>query len=130
MYYKKFYFIFFFILFTGCTTNSLKENIVKNVPINNFTNKGFTLIYNDNLYNKKIVSKKIDERSLLIFQKNLKKNTNVKVTNILNKKSIIAKVGKQSNYPLFNNSVISIRNNFSNQEMLNKINDLYSKLIK
>ena len=45
---------------------------------NPFVNKGFSLIYNDKFYNNKIISKKIDERSLVIFQKNLKKNTIVK----------------------------------------------------
>jgi len=46
---------------------------------------------------------------LLIFQKNLKRGTSVKITNILNKKSLIAKVGSSSLYPSFNNSVISYR---------------------
>ncbi len=34
-----------------------------------FINKGFSLIYNDKFYDNKIISKKIDERSLVIFQK-------------------------------------------------------------
>ena len=74
-----------------------------------FKNTGFALIYNDNLYDKKIITDKIDERSLIIFQKNLKINTQVKITNIRNNKSLIAKVGKKSDYPKFNNSVISLR---------------------
>ena len=76
---------------------------------NNFSNTGFALIYNDDLYKKKIVSKKLENRDLLIFQKNLKKGTKVRITNVLNKKTVIAKVGSNSKYPLFNNSVISIR---------------------
>jgi hypothetical protein len=74
-----------------------------------FTNKGFALIYDKKYYDNGLISKKIDERSLIIFQKNLKKNTDVKITNILNNKSLIAKVGESSNYPFFNNSVLSIR---------------------
>ena len=74
-----------------------------------FINKGFSLIYNDEFYNNKIVSKKIDERSLVIFQKNLKKNTIVKITSILNNKSIIGTVGSEADYPLFNNAVLSVR---------------------
>ena len=74
-----------------------------------FINKGFTLIYNENLLKEKIISRKIDERSLIIFQKNLKKNTKVKITNIKNNKSVIATVGNNANYPSFNNSVLSIR---------------------
>ena len=109
MFYKRYFLVLLFILFVGCSTDSLQDNIPKKLITNNFTNKGFTLVYNDDLYNKKIISKKIDDRSLIIFQKNLKKNTNVKIKNILNDKSIIAKVGNPSNYPLFNNSVVSLR---------------------
>ena len=46
---------------------------------------------------------------MLIFQKNLKINTNVKITNISNNKSLIAKVGMNAVIPAFNNSVISNR---------------------
>jgi len=74
-----------------------------------FINKGFALIYNEILLKEKIISRKIDERSLIIFQKNLKKNTKVKITNIKNNKSLIATVGKNADYPFFNNSVLSIR---------------------
>jgi hypothetical protein len=74
-----------------------------------YINKGFALIYNENLLKEKIISRKIDERSLIIFQKNLKKNTKVKITNIKNNKSVIVTVGNNANYPSFNNSVLSIR---------------------
>ena len=42
-------------------------------------------------------------------EKNLKSQTQVKITNILNGKSILATVGKNSKYPAFNNAVISKR---------------------
>ena len=74
-----------------------------------FINKGFSLIYSEKFYDNKIVTKKIDKRSFIIFQKNLKKNTIVKITNILNNKSIIATVGSDADYPLFNNAVLSLR---------------------
>ena len=45
----------------------------------------------------------------MIFQKNLKKETSVKITNPLNNKSILVKVGANSKYPNFYNSVISQR---------------------
>ena len=101
--------IIFLIILNNCVKDHsvLEDNITINKKA--FTNKGFALIYSDELYDNKIIEKKIDERSLLIFQKNLKKNTTVKITNILNNKIIIAKVGKKSNYPNFNNSVISKR---------------------
>ncbi len=109
MFYRKFLFLLIFIFLSNCTT----ANLIKKKPsitlINGYTNKGFALIYNENLFKKKIISKKIRKRSLTIFQKNLKTDTKVKITNILNKKSIIGIVGKNSNYPSFNNSVLSMR---------------------
>ena len=97
------------LLLSSCTNNSMLNNKSHITLVNAYSNKGFALVYSDNLYIEKIISKKIDERSLIIFQKNLKTNTQVKITNILNKKSIIAVVGKSSTYPSFNNSVLSSR---------------------
>ena len=109
MCYKN-YFIFIILLsLSNCTTVHLENKKNKLLFNNIYTNKGFTLIYSEDLFNKKIISKKLDERSLTIFQSNLKKNTQVKITNILNDKTIIATVGNKSNYPTFNNSVISTR---------------------
>ena len=74
-----------------------------------FSNSGFTLIFNEKLYKDKIINKKLNDRDLLLFQKNLKKGSSVKIKNLLNEKSIIAKVGNKAKYPSFYNSVISIR---------------------
>ena len=96
-------------MLNNCTTTTLTKNKISNSLDNPFINKGFSLIYNDKLYNNKIISKKIDERSLVIFQKNLKKNSIVKITNIFNNRSIIGTVGGNADYPLFNNAVLSVR---------------------
>ena len=107
MYYKNFSYILIFLLITNCTANvSTNTNLDLNIG-SIYTNKGFALVYNDNLYEKKIISKKLNLRSLEILHKNLKKNTIVKITNIKNKKTLIAKVISNASYPSFNNSVIS-----------------------
>ena len=94
---------------SNCTTINQTKIQTSQLLEDPFVNKGFALIYNENLLKEKIISRKIDERSLIIFQKNLKKNTKVKITNIKNNRSIIATVGNNANYPSFNNSVLSIR---------------------
>ena len=109
MHYKL---LIIFIFFLSSCTSPLIE--IKNVPDkkivrNVFANKGFGLMYEDILYKNKEISKKIDNRSLIIFQKNLKKDTKVKITNPLNNKSILARVGANSKYPLLYNSVLSKR---------------------
>ena len=97
-----------FVLSNCSNSNSIKNN--KNYTFkDNYSNKGFALIFSEKLYNNKIISKKLDQRGLTIFQKNLKKNTQVKITNILNNKSLIAIVGSNADYPSFNNSIISSR---------------------
>lgn len=101
----KILFILFLFLFS-CEKNVSNVNF-KNLK--NYSNTGFTLIYNDDLYKKKIISKKINERSLIVFNYNLKSNTQVKIINLLNNKYLFAQVGKKAKYPLFYNSVISDR---------------------
>jgi len=108
MHYKKLLTLFFFIAYSSCTSVSVK-NEIRIIEKETFSNKGFTLVYSNILYDEKIISNKLQERELIIFQRNLKKNTQVKISNILNNKSLIVKVGKKTKYPLFNNSVISAR---------------------
>ena len=99
--------ISFFFIFS-CTTyqaDKKDELIIQDT----YSNKGFTLLFEPSLKKNKKISKNIDNRSLIIFQKYLKKDTMVKITNLLNNKSIIAKVGSKANYPEFYNSVISER---------------------
>ena len=108
MNYKKYLLIF--IIIASCSTIERIEPISKNQVIrDSFKSNGFALVFKESLKNDKIVRKRIDERSLIIFQNNLKKGTSVKVTNLLNNKSILAKVGSNSKYPNFYNAVISQR---------------------
>jgi len=104
---NKFIIFICFILLNSCSNQSKKIDYID--KFNNYSNRGFALIYDKNLYNKKIVNNKLNDRSLLIFNKFLKKETPVKITNLINGKYLLAKVGDNSNYPLFYNSVISKR---------------------
>ena len=103
--------IFFAFLLFSCETNISNNKKIKysNKSEVIFVNKGFALIYDDNLLEKKLINKKMKSEDLVIFQHKLKKNTKVLVTNIKNQKSIIAIVGLNSKYPFFYNSVISPR---------------------
>ena len=103
------YRIFLFLLLFSCTSFETAE---KNVNISFesvFSNSGFAIIYDESLFKSKLISKKLNERSFEIFQRNLKRNTSVKITNLLNNKSVIAKVSSKSKYPQFYNSVITKR---------------------
>ncbi len=101
--------IFVIIIFPACTidykNSKKKEILLKNV----FKNNGFALVYNDNLYKNKIINRKLEDRQLIIFQRNLKKGSIVKIKNNLNNEAIIVTVGKNAEYPIFNNSVVTQR---------------------
>ena len=71
MLYKKILILCCLILLNNCTATTLTKNKNSNTFDNPFINKGFSLIYNSKFYDNKVISKKIDERSLIIFQKNL-----------------------------------------------------------
>ena len=102
--------ILIFLFFYSCTVNTVNNNKIEtNVQTEFFSNKGFALVFNNDLKKQKLTSRIIDDRSLIIFQKNLKKDTKVKITNLLNNKSILATVGSNSKYPNFYNSVVSKR---------------------
>ena len=109
MNFNKYLIIFLILVPISCTKNA--NNITKDFSFTDrFTNKGFTLVFDDILFQENIIDKKMDDRSYFIFQRNLKKNSTVKITNLLNNKSVIAKVkSNKSNYPLFFNSVITKR---------------------
>ena len=71
-----------------------------------YTNSGFALIFDESL--DKI--KKLDDRSLMIYHKSLKRKSIVKITNPKNGKSLIAEVkSNNQKFSDFYNSVISKR---------------------
>ena len=105
MNYKIFLLIALFFI-TSCKNINITNEIPSTNIQKKFSNKGFALIYSDDLRKNKIISNKIDDRSLLIIQRNLRKNSAVKITNLLNSKSTIAKVISSNNYPIFYNSVL------------------------
>ena len=75
-----------------------------------YKNSGFALVYEDKLKKDKKISKKIDNRSLLIFHKTLKKNSFVKITNPSNGKTVIAEIiSNKAVFSDFYNSVITQR---------------------
>ena len=124
MYYRILIFLFFLF---SCTPNQLNVKTSNNQINNVYSNIGFALIYNEDLKKKKIITKKMNNRILQIYQRNLKKNKIVKVTNLVNNKSIIAVVGSNSKYPSFYNSVISKR--IADEIKLN-IDEPYVKILE
>ena len=72
-----------------------------------YSSTGFALIYDDNLYEQKIVNKRINKKNLAVMHNLLKINTRIKIINPINSKIIEAKVYKKANFPEIFNIVIS-----------------------
>ena len=92
MRYKIFNLFFFLVLFS-CVNKPLIET-KDSVPLKSFfSNKGFALVYKINFIIEKLVKGKIEDRSLIIFQKNLKKNTSCKNNKFIKFKVFNSKSG-------------------------------------
>jgi len=108
MNYKIYFYLICIFLVTNCEQSSTR--LVSTDFNQKYKNSGFTLIYNNDLYKNKKISRKISNRSLLIFHNTLKKKSLVKITNPINKKSLIAEVtSNKVKFSNFYNSVITER---------------------
>ena len=101
MNYKNLLLILLFL--TSCTVQSTQysENI--------FSNRGFVLLYDESLIEKKLVRKPLDDRSLEIVHNTLSKGTKVRIINLLNNKSTNAIVKTKNKNLIFYNSIFSKR---------------------
>ncbi len=99
-------FLIFLVFLSGCNQYKTEKSSVLNLKSEKkYRNAGFTLIYDENLN-----LKKLDQRSLKIFHKSLKAKSQVKITNLLNNKSLIAEIkSNKVEFSNFYNSVITNR---------------------
>ena len=72
-----------------------------------YSNKGFALIYSEDTVNS--LEYKLDNASINILSPNLPNGTPVRITNIINGKSLITVVQNKTVLPIFYNSVITNR---------------------
>ena len=127
MNYKIILFIFTFFILVGCNQDTQNKNSIKFSSEQKYKNTGFTLVYDNDLKKEKKISKRIDNRALIIFHKSLQKDSFVKITNPLNQKTIIAKViSNKVKFPEFYNSVITMR---IAEELSLNLNEPYIDLI-
>ena len=106
MNYKTVLIILVSIFLHGCDPKITKNKDLGFIVNNRYSNSGFALIYNDDLKN----IRKIENRSLNIYHKSLKKKSKVKITNPINGNSLIAEVkSNKVKFSNFYNSILSPR---------------------
>ena len=66
-----------------------------------YSSRGFAYIYNEGDYIKKYVSKRFDNQKLLVAHNKIRVGKIVRITNPENKKNLILKINKRTNYPDF-----------------------------
>ncbi len=110
MNFNKFLTILLILFLTACQQYDYDKKKANYSNYIKYSNSGFTLIYDEQHKEDNKISKKIDNRALVIFHKKIKKNSFVKITNPVNDKSIIAKViSNNVQFSDFYNSVITKR---------------------
>jgi len=106
MNYKTVLIILVSIFLHGCDPKITKNKDLSFIVNDRYSNSGFALIYSDDLKN----IRKIENRSLNIYHKSLKKKSKVKITNPINGNSLIAEVkSNKVKFSNFYNSILSPR---------------------
>ena len=100
----KYKIAFFLIFLTACSSGTLQKETSTFSP---YSSKGFVLIYNENDYKNKTISRKLNENELEIGHHKIRKNSIVIITNPKNNKSITLKVSKKVKYPDFFKAIIT-----------------------
>ena len=72
-----------------------------------YSSKGFALVYNEQDYKNKIVSKKLNTDKIEASHSKIRRNSIILITNPVNNKSVTLKVSNKSKYPDFYNVLIT-----------------------
>ena len=100
-------YIYLFVFLFSCTQDM---KIIKKHPKviePTYPSKGFDLIYEDSIFERNVVNKKLNNNQDYVLHSFLKNDTVVSISNPFNSKSLTAKVRKTINYPSIYNIVIT-----------------------
>ena len=103
----NFLYIFIFVFLFSCTQDMKIMKKYSKVRQPTYSSKGFALIYEDSIFENKIVNKKLNNEQNYVLHAFLENNTLVSVSNPFNSKSLKAKVRKTFKYPSIYNIVIT-----------------------
>ena len=95
-----------FLPLINCAGYEKKRSTLKDERIY-YSSSGFALIYNDSLYQDKVINKKISNDKILLLHRTLKTNTLIRITNLENSKSLDTKVYRRAEFPKIFNVLIS-----------------------
>ena len=99
-------FLLFFLYscsYQGRNIKTTDSDIIKK----NYSSSGFVLIYDKDHYSSGLLNVKLNENDLFVLHPYLKRNTNLKIYNPQNLKSVDVRVKKNSNFPAIYKLVIT-----------------------
>ena len=100
-------YIYIFVFLFSCTQDMKMIKKKSKVEEVTYSSKGFALIYEDSIYESKIINKKLNNDQNYVLHSFLKNDTLVSISNPFNSKSLTAKVRKTFKYPSIYNIVIT-----------------------
>ena len=102
-------YIYIFVFLFSCTQDMkiIKKHSKVKVREPTYSSIGFALIYEDSLFESKIVNKKLNNDQNYVLHSFLKINTLISISNPFNSKSLTVKIKTTSKYPSIYNIVIT-----------------------
>ena len=100
-------YIYIFVFLFSCTQDMKIMKKPSKIEELTYSSKGFALIYDNSVFESKIVNKKLNNGQNYVLHPFLENNTLVSISNPFNSKSLTAKIRKTINYPSIYNIVIT-----------------------
>ena len=100
-------YIYIFVFLFSCTQDMKIIKKTSKIKEPTYSSKGFALIYDNSVFESKIVDKKLDNGQNYVLHHFLKNDTLVSISNPFNSRSLTAKIRKTINYPSIYNIVIT-----------------------
>ena len=101
---KNFFLFFIFFVVSSCADLNVNKKIDNKIY---YSSSGFALIYSDDLFQDRVVNKKLNNSNIVVMHNFLRTNTPIKIINPANSKFIDTKVYKKAIFPNIFNAVIS-----------------------
>ncbi len=100
-------YIYIFVFLFSCTQDMKIIKKPSKIKEPTFSSKGFALIYDNSVFENKIVDKKLNNSQNYVLHSFLKNNILVRISNPFNSKFLTAKIRKTNDYPSIYNIVIT-----------------------
>ena len=100
-------YIYIFVFLFSCTQDMKIIKKPSKIKEPTFSSKGFALIYDNSVFENKIVDKKLNNDQNYVLHSFLKNNVLVSISNPFNSKSLTAKIRRTTSYPSIYNIVIT-----------------------